>query len=270
MSNSLKEEDDLMNTVKQKRNKKVKIAIFGMILPMMLLFLTGCKVDDFNFLKFYDGSVGIPKVGTNIMLDIPEVPAFEFEMSQEMYDYLQSLEGMEIENIPDESEIRRLLGDIDSNLGNLSSLLNNIRMPQTPIVTFPPIVTLPPSEDTISISIDIGCGSLYSVDPDLFDQVSNDGEILSATLSVKKDSSINDVMLELQKYSGKSIPVLIDGTGTITSISGVTNGTHQNTTTGTYYECEWLCFDSNDSRVSNTQNYILQNNDFFLFYYQCT
>ena len=237
------------------------------ILSILMVFLAGCSLslDDFNIFKSVDGSVGAPKAGEGVNIKIPGATDFDFEISQELLDFLQSLDSFDIENITSIEDLRVLLRDIDPgvdvNLDQLLALINNMNEPTVPVTDV---------GGYIYVSLYISCPSLENLDPGLYGSASSGGVVLDKpSIPVKTGSTVNDVMNDLAVLTGVSIPVVIDGSGNITSINGIANGVRPHPIDPDNYNCYWNCSVNDEPPTGGSQGYSLQSGDIIVFYYRC-
>ena len=247
------------------KNRRPRTVVIAVVLSMLLVFLTGCTADDFNIFKFLDGKVGTPQASPDVNIKIPDGLDFEYEISQELRDFLQSLDSFDIESITSIEDIEMLLQnidvDIDVDLEQLLKIINNMNAPKIPVADI---------GGNIGVAIAINCETLDDYDPVLAGTATTGGMILnSTTISVTSGATVNDVMNQLLALTGVNIPVVIDGSGNVISINGVADATRTNVNDFLPYNCFWVCSVNDDPPVGGSQGYQLQDGDEIHFYYRC-
>ena len=251
-----------------KKNRRPKAVMMAFVLSMLVVFFTGCTTFDYSILQFMNGKIGTPQVGPDVNIEVPNDLDFDFNISQDLLLYLQSLESFDIENITNIEDLRLLLQkfdvDIDLDLDSLLAGINNMKAPAIPVKDIDEI-----TDEYINVDIYIGCSNLEDFDPALYNSVSVGGVILDMTgVAVKDGSTVNDFMSDLLSLTGENIPVVSDASGEIISISGIINDTREHLTNLTYYDCYWICA-VNDVPPTGGADYQLQDGDMLIYYYRC-
>ena len=237
----------------------------SVLLSALMAFLTSCGPGDFNIFRSVDGSVGAPKAGDAVNIKIPGAYDFDFEISQELLDFLQGLESFDIDGITNIEDINVFLRDIDPNINvdieQLLALINSMNAPTVPVADV---------GGYVYVSLYISCPSLEALDPALYGSSSTGGVVLdSPAIAVSTGSTVNDIMSNLAVFAGASIPVVIDGGGNVTSINGIADDVRIHPTDFDNYNCYWVCSVNDVPPTGGSQGYSLQSGDVINFYYRC-